>query len=114
MPSAEEHQRQADHNLEFLETIDQDEFIDWLATAAFYTAVHLIEKLRAVRGEHSVDHNDRNTFVMDHHPTIHVYFRDLYNLSRIARYGISPHHWLLPERVTDCLDEVRRYVQDRT
>ena len=44
MPSADEHQRQAEHNARFLETIDQDEFLDWFATAAFYTAVHLIEK----------------------------------------------------------------------
>jgi hypothetical protein len=114
MPSADEHQRQADHNTRFLETIDQDEDIDWFAVVAFYVAVHLIEKLRALRGEHSLDHVDRNSFVIDHHPTIHVYFRELYNLSRIARYGISPHPWLLPERVSDCLDEVRRYVQDST
>ena len=34
------------------------------ATVAFYTAVHLIEKLRAFRGEHSTDHVDRNAFVL--------------------------------------------------
>ena len=113
MPSADEHQRQADHNVQFLQTIDQDDFIDWFATVAFYAAVHLIEKLRAVRGEHSVDHVDRNTFVIDHHPTIHVYYRDLYNLSRTARYGTN-HHWLLPQRVTDSLDEIRRHVQAQT
>jgi hypothetical protein len=111
MPTADEHQRQADHDTRFLETIDQDEFVDWLAVVAFYIAVHLIEKLRALRGEHSVDHTDRNAFVIDHHQPIQAYFRDLYNLSRIARYGIGPHNWLLPERVTDSLDEIRRYVQ---
>jgi hypothetical protein len=114
MPSADEHQRQADHNTLFLETIDPDEFIDWLVVVAFYIAVHLVEKLRTLRNEHSVDHVDRNSFVIEHHPTIQVYFRELYNLSRIARYGIGPHKWLLPERVTDCLDEIRRYVRDNS
>jgi hypothetical protein len=114
MPSADEHQRQAEHNTQFLQTIDSDEFTDWLATVAFYVAVHLIEKLRALHDQHSIDHVERNTFVIDHHSTIHVYYRELYNLSRIARYGISPHHWLLPEWVTDCLDEIRRYVRDLT
>jgi hypothetical protein len=114
MPTAEEHQRQADHNLEFLSTIDQDEFCDWFTTVAFYVAVHLVEKLRALRNEDSADHTDRNAFVLDEHPEIHVYFRELYNLSRTVRYGIAPHHWLLPERVTDCLGEIRRYVQEHT
>jgi hypothetical protein len=35
MPTAEEHQKQADHNFEFLQTVDEDEFCDWLAIAAF-------------------------------------------------------------------------------
>jgi hypothetical protein len=110
MPSADDHQRQADHNLRFLATIDTDEFCDWMAVVAFYVAVHLVEKLRAAVGEHSADHPDRNEFVRAHHHPIHVYYRDLYNISLLVRSGTGPYNWLVPERVSDSLQEIQRYV----
>jgi hypothetical protein len=112
MPTADEHQRQAEHNLRFFETIDADEFCDWKTTVAFYAAVHLVEKLRALVGQDSVDHQDRNQFVRNHHPHIHVHYRELYNLSLLVRYGAGPYNWLVPQRVSDCLEEIHNYVRD--
>jgi hypothetical protein len=61
-----------------------------MATAAFYTAVHLVEKLRALRGQHSLDHPERNQTVRRDYPRIHRHYRELYNWSLVARYsGIS-------------------------
>src|SRR5947209_3538946 len=62
MPTLEEHRRKVGHNLRSLETIDTDEFCDWMAVVAFYTAVHLVEQLRAVVNQHSLDHAGRNRF----------------------------------------------------
>jgi len=45
MPSASEHQIKASHNRAFLNSITDPAFCDWMAVAAFYTAVHLVEQL---------------------------------------------------------------------
>ena len=112
MPSADEHQKQAEYHLAFLQTIDTDEFCDWAAVAAFYVAVHLVEKLRAFANQHSKNHEDRLTSTRAEHPAIYSYFWRLYILSRLARYQIGPHLWLTPEEVTGLLDEIQRYVRD--
>lgn len=112
MPTADEHKRKAEHDLRFLETIDTDEFCDWMAVVAFYIAVHLVEQLRALVDEHSTDHTNRLEFIRAHHPSIHFHFHALYNISRIARYGAGPHLWLRPEFVSGCLAEIQQYVRD--
>lgn len=110
MPTADEHQRQADHNERFLLGIDEDEFCDWLATVAFYAALHLVEKLRAFENEHSLNHADRRQFVRARHPQIFVPYRQLHDTSRRMRYEIGPRLWLLPAHARDNLDEIKRYV----
>jgi hypothetical protein len=114
MPTAEEHRQKAEHNLAFLGTIDTDEFCDWMAVAAFYAAVHLVERIRAVAGGHSIDHADRLKYIRDHHPQIHADFRELYNISLIVRYGGGPSHWLLPEHILGRLEQIRAYVSTST
>jgi hypothetical protein len=111
MPTAEEHRRKAEHNLRFLETVDTDEFGDWMAVAAFYVAVHLVERLRAFIGQHSTDHQDRLSFVRQYHPQMHTAYRELYNIARLVRYGAGPDHWLNPEFVSGCMEIVREYVR---
>jgi hypothetical protein len=112
MPTADEHQGQAEHNLRFLQTVDSAEFCDWMAVVAFYVAVHLVERLRALAAGHSIDHADRNEFVRNDHPAIHVHYRELYNVSLIVRYGVGPFHWLVPENVSGHLEEIQRYVAE--
>jgi hypothetical protein len=110
MPSAQDHQRQAERHFAFMETIDGDEYCDWLSVAAFYVAVHLVERLRALTGGHSDDHKDRGEYVKDDHPTIHHPYRQLYSWARNARYEVNSFHWLTPERVRATLEEIRRYA----
>lgn len=90
MANAEEHQAKADRNREFIATIKDDKHCDWAAVAAFYVAVHLVEKLRALRGEHSQSHFERNHIVRTGYRGIHRHFRELYNWSLIARYNTIP------------------------
>jgi hypothetical protein len=85
MGTPAEHQSKADHNLAFLKTIS-DDYPDWMATAAFYVAVQLIEKLLAERGVHSADHHQRKQAVRKEFPTIQKAYNALYNASLVARY----------------------------
>src|SRR5260370_32852291 len=86
MPSASEHQIKASHNRAFLNSITDPAFCDWMAVAAFYTAVHLVEALFALQGQHSKDHRGRNRAVRSKLRPIHKHYRSLYNLSMVARY----------------------------
>ncbi len=89
MPSASEHQIKANHNRAFLNSITDPAFCDWMAVAAFYTAVQLIEQLFALQGLHSQDHRSRNREVRIRLRPIHKHYRPLYNLSMVARYRES-------------------------
>jgi hypothetical protein len=86
MPNAAEHQAKVAHNLAFLQTINDPAYCDWMAVVTFYTAVHLVEQLFALKGQHSQDHRGRNQNVRKNLRQIHQHYRPLYNLSMVARY----------------------------
>ncbi len=73
MPNASQHHKKAEINRKFLATISIDDFPDWAVVVAFYTAVHVVEELRAACGDGvSTDHEDRLEHVQHKHPTIHT------------------------------------------
>jgi hypothetical protein len=78
MATASQHKAKAESNLKFLRTIG-DDFPDWLATAAFYVALQLIEQLLAERGIHSKNHHDRKSSVIKDYPSISKHYQELYN-----------------------------------
>ena len=87
MATESEHKQQARHNQTFLGTIDANHFPDWVATVAFYEAVHLIEMFFA----HKVlypggSHTKRNNVLKRSYPAIWKDYRPLYAFSRLARY----------------------------
>jgi len=66
MPTAEQHRRQAEHNKAFIQSFDLDTspFLDWVVTAAFYTALHLVEwylKTKGLTGRR--DHQLRDAYI---------------------------------------------------
>lgn len=63
-----------------------DEFADWIAIAAFYKAVHLVEMLRAVDGQHSRGHAGRRKYLKTVYPKIWIEYFPLDNFSIHARY----------------------------
>lgn len=77
----------ADRHARFLATIS-DEFPDWLATVAFYTAVEWIEMMLAGRGHHSKSHFDRKSALKKHFPNraLNEAYNTLFNASLDARY----------------------------
>ena len=80
------HKEKAAVNQRFLETIT-DDFPDWLATVAFYKAVHLVEALFATHGAHSPNHTERNRRLKRDHPRILEQFKPLFNISKLVRYS---------------------------
>ena len=125
MPSATKHAGKASSNRRFLDSIDIETAADWAVVVGFYTAVHLIEQLRALDGQHSQDHQSRLYYVLAHHRRIHASFHELYNLSKLARYTSNEQFFkqLTPEDVrtqliAGCLvqieDYVKEYVAQRT
>lgn len=106
MATPTEHQEKADSHFRFLGQIS-DEFADWLATVAFYTAVELVEKLLAKHGHHSKDHFDRKTALKRYHPNrqLNEAYNDLYNASLDARY--------LPRSNCPSAKDVRDILIDR-
>jgi hypothetical protein len=87
MPSADQHRTKAESNRKFLATISRDDHPDWVVVAAFYTAVHVVERLRAACGDgDSTDHDDRLAYIQQRHPDIHTAYYILQNASMLARY----------------------------
>src|SRR5262245_1358951 len=87
MPNKDQHRRKAEANRRFLGTISLDDFPDWVVVAAFYTAVHLVEQVRAAIGDgDSVNHEDRLAYIQERHPGIHTAYHQLQNASMLARY----------------------------
>jgi hypothetical protein len=82
------HKEKADHIQEFLNSIDSARFPDWVVTAAFYKAVHLVEMLFATHGRHSDNHRDRHDTLKRSFREIWKQYRPLYALSRRARYKV--------------------------
>lgn len=87
MPTADQHRVKAENNRKFLESISLDDYPDWVVVAAFYTAVHCVERLRAAMGDgDSTRHEERLGYVQAVHPQIHTAYHILQNASMIARY----------------------------
>jgi hypothetical protein len=87
MPSKDQHRNKAESNRKFLATISLEDYPDWVVVAAFYTAVHRVEQLRAAVGDgDSTGHEDRLAYVQKRHPDIHTAYHILQNASMLARY----------------------------
>jgi hypothetical protein len=117
MPSADQHRNKAEGNRKFLATISLDDHPDWVVVAAFYTAVHLAERLRAASGDgDSRGHEDRLAYLQDRHPDIHGPYYVLQNASMLARYQsysdfyaqFDPHN--IPDRILARLEDIEAYL----
>lgn len=88
MPSADQHRNKAERNRRFQNSISLGDFPEWVAVAAFYTAVHLVERVRAQAGDgDSTSHEDRLYYVQHRLPSdIHTAYHILQNVSMLARY----------------------------
>jgi hypothetical protein len=92
MPSSREHKEKADLNRATLSRlIANNEAPEWMAVVAFYTAMHLVERLAACENIHHSKHPDRLAYLTRHkqHRSIHVEFQTIFDASLVARYGTA-------------------------
>jgi hypothetical protein len=60
---------------------------DWVATVAFYKAVHIVEAVfKHEDGSDSIGHGDRNLRIRQDHPDIWRLYAPLWMASKVARY----------------------------
>jgi hypothetical protein len=63
------------------------DFPEWIATLAFYKAVHVVEAVFRCQGRHNChDHITRLDTLKRLYDPLHQHFRPLYSASLIARY----------------------------
>lgn len=117
MPSRDEHLWQARHNDALIAHLQQEPdnpYQDWCVTAAFYSAVHLVEAYLATRQRHSADHAERD-FVIRYESSlspIRNSYRRLKNASIVARYGTGWRGQNVGDLLRD-LEQIRSHLDIR-
>jgi len=90
MPSSDEHIKKAKHNEGFVDIFDlkSSPYLDWALTGIFYSAIHYIEAVLAIKSKHPISHSQRNTLISLYIKNSDVYddHRDLMEDSRDVRY----------------------------
>ncbi len=90
MPLDPSYLQRAEHNEDFLSTLDipSTEFLDWAVTVAFYVAVRYVDAF--FFPNRPIDPRERNRRVANDPRTrpIHRSYRELYNEARNARYEL--------------------------
>lgn len=89
MASEDDHLAMARGNHEALLHLwsGKERFGGWVATVAFYKAVHLVEAMLARSGQHGCDHKHREEFLKQKKfQHIYLHYRPLKSASMIARY----------------------------
>lgn len=86
MATPDEHRQQAEHNREFLKTIDKSLFPDWAATVIFYIALHEVQMMLQSKGYDLQNHRDRNRRLRESFRDVWRQYSRLYNFSRLSRY----------------------------
>lgn len=90
MPSSKEHKEKAERNRRTLDhLIASGGNPEWIAVVAFYTALHLVERLAARENLHHSKHPDRLDYLTRHkqHRALHPHFQAIFDASLVARYG---------------------------
>jgi len=110
MASQSDHETQWDSNHRLLgQLVKQSLFPDWIATVAFYTALHGIERYFARRNEHPISHLDRKNTLIKYQSQLGQQllndFSAMYNTSRLARYNCVS---LTPSDIQDQLNRLAR------
>lgn len=109
MPNEKSHLSQANHNQNLLDQLvpKVEEFPDWVATVAFYKALHVVEAVLACESpiRHGRDHESRARILGSEkrHEQMYRNYRPLYAASMVARYmrddGADFTSYLSPARV---------------
>lgn len=90
MGSLTQHRKKADHIQHFADAIRESDHPEWVVTALFYKALHLIEMMLASKSVHTTTHEQRRVYLKENHPEILRYYKPIYNYSVVCRYRFMP------------------------
>jgi hypothetical protein len=95
VPKTAEHLARAKRNLQFAQAFDLDKtpYLDWVVTAYFYSALHLVDALLYFRDHiDPPNHEERRDYVRtkDYLRAINHPYKELKDRSEDARYRIIP------------------------
>jgi hypothetical protein len=119
VPDVNEHRAKAVRNRAFLGTIAEAVYPEWTVVAAFYAALHSVERLAASESYHPPNHAARINYIRYHarHRAILRPYLALYFAGMVARYeSINLFHSQYPTPVAgsvlpaDELAAVENYV----
>jgi hypothetical protein len=124
MPNETSHLSLANHNQDLLDKLvgEIDEFPDWVATVAFYKALHVVEAVFACENpaRHGADHPSRERILKMDSKYAHIYrhYRVLYAASMVARYMQDSQtdftSYLSPQQVIDTLLKHRLHEVEKS
>ena len=92
MPSEKAHIELANRNSVTISHLltDKGANAEWIATVAFYRAVHIAEAIFATEGQHGGDHGKRHDKIKKGFKRLWSHYRLLWSLSTLARYMKQP------------------------
>lgn len=113
MAGIDDHLQQWMSNRTLLEKIP-DEWPDWMATIAFYAAVHAVEAVFALDNVHSNGHDARNLRLkrVNKYSFLHLNFQPLFNAAFNARYHCK-RGWLPVQNVKNILVPNHLYAVEK-
>ena len=115
MPTEDEHLARVKQNLEFIKSFDLDStpYLDWVATAYFYAALHLVDALiwRIERADPE-DHTARRTYLRKWYLAgISPEYKSLKDLSEDARYRLlTMTKPKILDKIVPLYEEIHRHV----
>ncbi|HEY1730727.1 MAG TPA: hypothetical protein VGG15_03215 [Terriglobales bacterium] len=115
MPTTHEHLARAKQNFEFANSFDLDTtpYLDWVATAYFYAALHLVDALIwHIENADPEDHSARHTYLRKWYLSgISTEYRSLKHLSEDARYRLFTFSKpKVLEKIVPLYNEIQRHV----
>lgn len=115
MPDLLAHQQQAEHNRAALAHLSRpgDDYLDWVATVLFYTALHIIDQVLAHRARlHPASHRERRLAIQRDSALRPVFFdfAELEHQSRRARYECVPFNSAEIAALQSRLDQIEQHI----
>lgn len=114
MPSLQKHLDKFNHNKSLISSsffdLDNTQYLDWVVTIVFYSAVHLVEKELAAFNvtTHSKSHVERERNILKIAKFKHIYtqYHSLYNQSIRSRYDCCKFSKPEVQAIIDLLQDI--------
>ena len=116
MPDALTHQRKAEHNRRAIAHLQSagDEYLDWVVTVMFYTALHLVDQvLYHYTRANPRDHRQRHAAIASQVRLAPIYrdYREREWQSQRSRYECAPFTPAEVHALSARLDHIQQFVR---